>query len=199
MRLFCLKGCSREAALGSGTICDGTRGSRITITIADRHGAQIQSIYVIHVFHRQLRGAASGRADGLSGSVRKSGAAHRERLIGDLRARCVVTKDVVLVAAVADTGNSYLASRRRITRTVTRPEIAQTIAPNASANGVPNQCASDPASRLPSGIIAPKTSDHTPMTRPRISSGTIVCSTVFEVEKNRSMPNPATKRNASAT
>jgi len=123
MRLFCLKGCSREAALGSGTICDGTRGSRITITIADRHGAQIQSIYVIHVFHRQLRGAASGRADGLSGSVRKSGAAHRERIIGDLRARCVVTKDVVLVAAVADTGNSYLASRRRITSRMTGAQI----------------------------------------------------------------------------
>ena len=49
-----------------------------------------------------------------------------------------------------------------------------------------------------SGIIAPNTSDHTPMTRPRISSGTIVCSTVFDVEKKRSIPNPATRRHASA-
>src|SRR5438094_3994958 len=34
------------------------------------------------------------------------------------------------------------------------------------------ECAAAPASRLPRGIIAPKTTDKTPMTRPRISSGT---------------------------
>src|SRR5438094_10189436 len=80
---------------------------------------------------------------------------------------------------------------------VTNADTAQTLAPDASAKGVPSQCATAPASRLPSGIIAPKTSDHTPMTRPRISSGTIVCNTVFEVEKNRSMPKPAKRRNTS--
>ena len=90
----------------------------------------------------------------------------------------------------------FAASRRRMTSSVTSADAAQIIAPNASANDVPTQCAAAPASRLPSGIMAPKTSDHTPMTRPRISSGTIVCSTVFDVEKNRSIPNPATKRNA---
>jgi hypothetical protein len=47
--------------------------------------------------------------------------------------------------------------------------------------------------------MAPNTSDHTPMTRPRISSGTMVCSTVLEVEKNSSIPNPAANRNTSAT
>ena len=71
------------------------------------------------------------------------------------------------------------------------------IAPTASARDVPTQCATAPASRLPSGIIAPNTSDHTPMTRPRIWSGTMVCSTVLEVEKNSSIPNPAAKRNTS--
>ena len=44
-----------------------------------------------------------------------------------------------------------------------------------------------PRTQSPSSlaIMAPKTSDHTPMTRPRISSGTIVCSTVFDVEKKQ--------------
>src|SRR5437588_5405042 len=50
--------------------------------------------------------------------------------------------------------------------------IRQMIAPKPSANGVPQKCATAPASRLPIGIIAPKTSDQTPITRPRISSGT---------------------------
>ena len=42
--LFCLKGCSREASLGSGIICDGIRGSRVTVAIADRHGAKFNDI-----------------------------------------------------------------------------------------------------------------------------------------------------------
>src|SRR5712691_2540349 len=44
-------------------------------------------------------------------------------------------------------------------------------APNASAKGVPTKCATTPASRLPRGIMAPNTSDHTPMTRVRIFVG----------------------------
>jgi len=54
-------------------------------------------------------------------------------------------------------------------------------------------CAASALVTLSSGIIAPNTSDHTPMTRPRISSGTIVCSTVFEVEKNNNIPKPAVR------
>src|SRR5215471_13119979 len=86
-----------------------------------------------------------------------------------------------------------------MTYNVTTADAAQMIAPNASAKDVPTQCATAPASRLPSGIMAPNTSDHTPMTRPRISSGTMVCSTVLEVEKNSSIPNPAANRNKSAS
>ena len=81
---------------------------------------------------------------------------------------------------------------------VTMAETAQITAPNPSAKGVLVQCATDAASRLPSGIMAPKTSDQIPMTRPRISSGTMVCRTVFEVEKNSSIPNPANTMNISA-
>src|SRR5438045_273760 len=94
---------------------------------------------------------------------------------------------------------AFCASRRRIMNNVTSADAAQMIAPNASAKGVPAKCATAPASRLPRGIMAPNTSDHTPMTRPRISSGTMVCSTVLEVEKNSSIPNPAAKRNTSAS
>src|SRR5213595_2327503 len=94
---------------------------------------------------------------------------------------------------------AFCASRRRIMNNVTSADAAQMIAPNASAKGVPAKCATAPASRLPSGIIAPNTSDHTPMTRPRISSGTIVCNRVFDVEKNNSIPNPAANRNRSAS
>ena len=68
------------------------------------------------------------------------------------------------------------------------------MAPNPSAKGVPNKFATAPASRLPTGIIMPKTSDQIPITRPRISSGTIVCRVVLEVAKNSNMPNPAKNR-----
>ena len=40
------------------------------------------------------------------------------------------------------------------------------------------------------GIIPPKMSAQIPITRPRISSGTIVCTVVFEVEKKSIIPKP---------
>src|SRR5205823_304573 len=99
---------------------------------------------------------------------------------------------------LARTCHSHPTLSEAVKEAAMSAETAPISAPKASANGVPNQFATAPASRLPSGIIAPKMRDQMPMTRPRISSGTIVCSTVLVVEKNRSIPHPAKKRNPRA-
>src|ERR1022692_4159204 len=75
------------------------------------------------------------------------------------------------------------ASRRLITISVTAAARAQMSAPVAIVAGVPRKSAMSPACKLPSGIIPPKMSVQIPMTRPRISSGTMLCRTVLEVEK----------------
>ena len=86
----------------------------------------------------------------------------------------------------------------RMESQVTRAARALTMAPKAMVMGVPSQWAREPASRLPIGIMPPKMRAQTPMTRPRISSGTLVWMRVLEVDMNIIMPKEpmARKRRA---
>src|SRR5438034_5317368 len=57
------------------------------------------------------------------------------------------------------------------------------------------ECAAAPASRLPRGIIAPKTTDKTPMTRPRISSGTSFAALCLKLKRTIATGTSAANRN----
>ena len=66
-------------------------------------------------------------------------------------------------------------------RNATTPEAT------SIAVGAPRRWARTPAAKLPTGII-PKENIEIEVTLPRNSSGTILCTSALEVEKNTIMP-----------
>ena len=78
----------------------------------------------------------------------------------------------------------------RMMRMTMRPAMMQTMAPKVTVNEALVALAIAPASRLPNGVSPRNASAYMPMTRPRSSSGTRVCTDVFAVAKKMIMKKP---------